>query len=94
MAASKLRIDIGARRDERGYGLRIIGEMAGLVRSDVEQRTLIVDPCGRKIGILTQKPLQRLSVAAGDCLNGCRSSLQQFDVSFEFLPTRESILPS
>src|SRR5258706_6870170 len=54
MAASKLRVDIGARRDQRGYGLRIIGEMAGPVRSYVEQRTLIVDSCIRKIGVLAQ----------------------------------------
>jgi len=54
MAASKLRVDICARRDQRGYGLRIIGEMAGPVRSYVEQRTLIVDSCIRKIGVLAQ----------------------------------------
>ena len=76
MAAGKLRVDIGTGRNQLCYGLSIIREMAGPVRGYVEQRTLIVDPGIRKIGVLPQEPLQCLSVPAGDCLNGCRGPLQ------------------
>jgi hypothetical protein len=53
----------GARRAIRNCGFstlvrdrpkRVIGEMAGPVGSYVEQRTLIVDSCIRKIGVLAR----------------------------------------
>ncbi len=75
MTARKCRVDIGTRRNQLCYGLCIIREMAGPVCSYVEQRTLIVDSCIRKIRILPQEPLQCFGVAAANCRNGSRSLL-------------------